>query len=234
MRADCSHGGEHCSALRFWSTDPRSLIRSGAGYWRYLPATDGVRFITSYDYQTRFGLPGRLVDLLLFRPLMGWATAWSFDRLRLWIERGIEPAVSLERSLVHALARISVALAWLYQGLVPKLVGPHADELAMIEAAGVPAASAALVAQVIGGMEVLFGLAMLRWWRQRWHFLATIVLMVLATAAVAMHSPRFLLAAFNPLSLNLLMSTLSAVGLVVSRDLPSAGQCLRRPPREKP
>lgn len=128
--------GEHCSALRFWSADPRSLIRSGAGYWRYLPATDGVRFITSYDYQTRFGLPGRLVDLLLFRPLMGWATAWSFDRLRLWIERGIDPAVSLERSLVHALARLSVALVWLYQGLVPKLAGPHADELALIQAAG--------------------------------------------------------------------------------------------------
>lgn len=83
-------------------------------------------------------------------------------------------------------------------------------------------------------MEVLFGLAMLGWWRQRWHFWATLVLMVLAAAAVALQSPHFLLAAFNPLSLNLLMATLSAVGLLVSRDLPSAGHCLRRPPREKP
>ena len=25
---------------------------------------------------------------------MGWATAWSFDRLRLWLEEGIDPATS--------------------------------------------------------------------------------------------------------------------------------------------
>jgi hypothetical protein len=78
--------GERTSALRFWSDDPKSLIREGSGYWRYVPTADGVRFLTWYDYRTRFGLLGRLVDRVLFRPLMGWATAWSFDRLRLWIE----------------------------------------------------------------------------------------------------------------------------------------------------
>jgi hypothetical protein len=46
------------------------------------------------------------VDRLVFRPLMGWATAWSFDRLRLWCERGISPA----RSLWHAFAELGVRL----------------------------------------------------------------------------------------------------------------------------
>ena len=89
------------SALRFWSDDARSLIRSGSGYWRYVPTSEGVRFLTRYDYETRWGTLGALVDRLLFRPLLGWATAWSFDRLRLWLEDGIEP----ERSRRLARAR---------------------------------------------------------------------------------------------------------------------------------
>ena len=57
-------GGERASALRFWSDDSRSLIREGAGYWRYVPAADGLRFFTYYDYRVRFGALGRLVDRL--------------------------------------------------------------------------------------------------------------------------------------------------------------------------
>jgi len=38
---------------------PRALIRDGSGYWRYVPIEDGVRFITQYDYDTRWGEAGR-------------------------------------------------------------------------------------------------------------------------------------------------------------------------------
>jgi hypothetical protein len=93
--------GAATSALRFWSNDARSLIRSGSGYWRYEPTSDGVRFLTRYDYETRWGPLGVLVDRFLFRPLLGWATAWSFDRLRIWLEDGVEP----ERSRRLARAR---------------------------------------------------------------------------------------------------------------------------------
>ena len=93
--------GARTSALRFWSDDPRSLIRTGSGYWRYVPTADGVRFITGYDYETRFGALGRALDTV-FRPVLGWATAWSFDRLRLWVERGIDPADARRRLLPRA------------------------------------------------------------------------------------------------------------------------------------
>jgi hypothetical protein len=64
--------GERTSALRFWSDDAKSLIRTGAGYWKYIPGSDGsIRFFTWYDYQTRFGVVGQLVDTVLFRPMMG-------------------------------------------------------------------------------------------------------------------------------------------------------------------
>jgi hypothetical protein len=93
--------GARTSALRFGSDDRRSLIRSGSGYWRYVPEPGGVRFLTRYDYEPRWGRAGRLIDRVLFRPLLGWATAWSFDRLRLWLEEGVAP----EHARLRARAR---------------------------------------------------------------------------------------------------------------------------------
>ena len=82
QRAD----GTRTSALRFHTADPLSPIRSGRGYWRYIPAQGGTIFITGYDYEPGWGL----LDVLV-RPLLGWATAWSFDRLRIWLETGVAP-----------------------------------------------------------------------------------------------------------------------------------------------
>jgi hypothetical protein len=82
--------GTATSALRFGSGDVRSLIRAGSGYWQYVPMDGGVRFVTAYDYEVRWGPFGRLVDRA-FRPALAWATARSFERLRRWLEEGIEP-----------------------------------------------------------------------------------------------------------------------------------------------
>lgn len=80
--------GTRTSALRFWTADPLSPIRAGRGYWRYAPiGAATTRFTTGYDYDPGWG---RVLDLVA-RPTLGWATAWSFDRLRIWIERGEEP-----------------------------------------------------------------------------------------------------------------------------------------------
>jgi len=75
--------GARTSSLKFWSDSPLSLIREGSGYWKYIPTDDGIRFLTWYDYRTRYGHMGKLFDALVFRPIMAWATAWSFDRL--WV-----------------------------------------------------------------------------------------------------------------------------------------------------
>lgn len=103
------------SALRFTCPHPLSLIRSGAGYWRYIPTPDGVRFLTGYDYVPGWGRLGPVADLA-FRPLFGWATAWSFDRLRLWLERGIPPERSRDQALAEAVVRMAVAVAGLAAG----------------------------------------------------------------------------------------------------------------------
>src|SRR5438046_7227576 len=114
-------GGERTPSLKFWSEDPKSLIKTGSGYWKYVPqrgdlrageipstllragCPSTIRFFTWYDYETRFGAFGKLIDKCVFGPLLGWATAWSFDRLRLCVGRVISTEVSRDRTLTSTL-----------------------------------------------------------------------------------------------------------------------------------
>ncbi len=208
--------GQRTSALKFWSDDPKSLIKS--------------RFITWYDYRTRFGIIGRIVDRVFFRPLLGWATAWSFDRLRLWLEKGILPEVSRDRAFVYALSRLMIAFVWLYHGLIPKLIYRNADELSMLRHAGIPDSHLREAMSTLGFIEVCFALAFVIFWKSRWPLWFTIIGMISAVLTVGITSPSFLTAAFNPVTLNLSVATLAVIGLLTGTDLPAARNCRRKSP----
>jgi DoxX-like family len=222
--------GSRTSALKFWSDDSKSLIREGSGYWKYIPTENGIRFLTWYDYSTRFGAVGRAFDAVIFRPLMRWATAWSFDRLRLWLEKEIDPSLALHLSIIYGLSRLIVAFVWIYQGLVPKLIFRHRDEIAMLVAAGIQSDNVLSALRCIGWAEIAFGLLFLTAWRAGSLFLMNIVFMFCALIAVAVNSPQYTIAAFNPVTLNLTMIALSLIGYVSGKALPSAKRCIKKKP----
>jgi hypothetical protein len=218
------------SFLRFWSNHPLSLIREGSGFWRYIPETEnGVRFFTRYDYRTRFGTVGSWVDRLVFRPLMAWATAWSFDALRLWLERGIPPKSSLSRSVTEALCRFTLCLVWMYQGLIPKLFFPEAGELQMVREIGVFPGYETIVLASLGMFEVIFGLLFFLLGRSRRKALYIWNLLLLFFLALgALPAPAVFAGPFNPVTLNLGMMVLSAIGMLNLQDLPDASHCYWR------
>lgn len=72
------------STFEFESDDWKSLIKIGRGIWQYKPCAEGTYFRTVYDYETNYALFGALVDRILFRPLMQFATEWGFETLRRW------------------------------------------------------------------------------------------------------------------------------------------------------
>jgi hypothetical protein len=185
-----------------------------------------VRFLTRYDYQTRFGAAGRLVDRFLFRPLLGWATAWSFDRLRLWIERGIPPEVSWQRFLIHAVVRLSLAAIWLYQGIVPKLLFQDSGELDILRASGAFPGYESQILIAAGLGEVAVGILHLGLWRRSLFIFNAVLLAVLAGGA-AFSQPSVFVQPFNPAALTAGMIALSAIGFATQRDLPSARRCVR-------
>jgi uncharacterized membrane protein YphA (DoxX/SURF4 family) len=228
-----STDGSSTSALRFGSDEPLSIIREGSGYWRYIPTENGVRFLTWYDYRTRFGVAGALFDRLMFRPLIRWATAWSFDRLRLWLEQHVTPEQALRQSLIHTISRVALAAVFIYHGLIPKLLTRNVDEIAMVRDAGLAAGAAGAVVTVLGILELSFAVALLVAWHRRWPLFVCLALMLFATAAVGMNSPRYFSAAFDPFTLNLAIACLASIDLLVVGSIPSAARCLRRPGPEK-
>jgi hypothetical protein len=215
---------ERTSALRFSSDSKLSLIRSGSGYWKYIETATGVRFFTWYDYAVRFGFAGRLLDKA-FRPLIGWATAWSFDRLRLWAEIGQPPEVTRRATLIYAICRAAVCFVWIWHGAVPKLLLHRPEELQMLLASHTPA----VALPWIGAGEVVLGLAGLVFWR-RPHFLSlSAVLMVAALAAVIATSPSALGGAFNPVTLNVSVIALSVAAYLAYPQAAFAARCQRKP-----
>lgn len=224
--------GARSSALKFGSDDPKSLIRTGAGYWKYVPTDDGIRFITRYDYQTRFGAAGRAFDAVAFRPLIGWATAWSFDRLRLWLEEGLDPAASAALALVHGVARVVLGFIWIYQGVFPKLLFRDGGELEILRAAGLAAGFETRVLTLVGLAEIAFGVLVLALWRVRALFTANVLLLGFLLLGAVFSQPRLLVAPFNPVTLNLAMAALGIAGYLASSRIPTSRRCLRQPEEE--
>ncbi|MER5867613.1 hypothetical protein [Kitasatospora sp. NPDC002040] len=114
--------GARISALRFASDSRWSPLQEGTGYWRYVPEAGQVRFLTGYDYRTWPGRSAGRLDRYVIRPWVGWLTAWSFDRLRLWAELGITPERSRRNAWFDATARTAAVLAVAaVAGLLPAL-----------------------------------------------------------------------------------------------------------------
>jgi hypothetical protein len=223
--------GEHTSVLRFWSDDPKSIIREGGGYWRYLPEPGGVRFLTLYSYRPRGGVVGAWFDRLIFRPILGRATAWSFDCLRIALESGASPRQLWTQTAAAWTLRITSALVWIYQGAVPKLLFPNSGELDILRSTGLFSGREASVLTMMGGAEILIGVALL-WWMNSVGLLWAIgfSLLVLLGGA-AMGDPSWLIAPFNPVSLTVALLGLMAAELWLRRDpLPDASRCKRVPP----
>lgn len=221
--------GEAVSALKFWSDEWISLIHTGSGYWKYIPDGDHIRFLTWYDYQVRFGRFGQIVDRWLFRPLMGWATAWSFDCLRRWLEDEIPPQVSIRATIGQTVINVVLAIIWIYQGLVPKILFPDSGELEILQGSGLFSGYEPTILFCIGVGEILFGLLFLLVSSKLIHYVNIVGLIVLALGAIGSQAEIFV-APFNPISLNLAMIGLSVVALFNYDMVVRASNCLRRPP----
>lgn len=119
-------------------------------------------------------------------------------------------------SLTAALiCRAAIAFVWIYQGLVPKLLGPHEDEMAMNLALGISPLHATYVAYAAGVAEIALGVAILMLRRSRWPLWLTIIAMPALLAYAAWADVGLLVAAFNPTTINVSVAALAAVALLL-------------------
>lgn len=121
------------------------------------------------------------------------------------------------------LARLALALVFIWHGLAPKILWLSPDEVAMIAAHGLPdhpLFAPQLVAAVGGIAEILLGILLLTVRRQRWPLLVAGGVLLVLLLDVVLLSPHLLIQAFNPLSTNLAALALCAVAWLA--EAPSA------------
>lgn len=122
----------------------------------------------------------------------------------------------------YRIARCTVAFIWIYHGLVPKLFGPHSDELAMITAVGLTNNQAIGVSYLGGIGEIIFGFVLLLFWKSRWPLLLSAFSMVGLLIFVVFAQPHLALGAFNPVSTNLSACALSVLAYRMPSNWPSS------------
>lgn len=219
--------GERISSLKFWTDNTLSLIRIGRGYWKYTPHKECIHFETQYDYDTRYGRIGNVIDSYMFRPLLGWATAWSFDALKLWLEKGLHPSLLIRRTMTYWLVCFLFAFVWIYQGIVPKIIFSHPEEVKMLSLLIGSNESSVFILKMIGILEIIFGAIWVLPLPKRKIFIMHIVMLIALTIAAGWTNIASFTEPFNPITLNLLLIGLSIVGYLNSFDLPSAKNCKR-------
>lgn len=219
--------GESTSVLKFSSDSKISLIKQGSGYWKYVPEADGIKFFTGYDYETRWGLFGKLIDKFIFRPLMIWATAWSFDCLKNWIEKGLHPKQALNAQISVLLVNLTLGIIWIYQGLIPKILFTDTGEIEILRQSGLFNGNEENILTIIGIAEIAFGVALIFIHRKVIQYLNILGLCLLTVGAIFSDLMIFTLP-FNPFSLNISMIALSIIAILNFSNLPKASNCITK------
>ncbi|UOQ45594.1 DoxX-like family protein [Halobacillus salinarum] len=225
-----SKDGSRTSALHFGSDQSMSLITEGKGYWKYVENNhSSLTFLTQYDYKTRFGKFGEWLDFCLFRPLIGWATAVSFDVLKRWLEKGETPASQYIRFSIYWLLTYVFAFVWLYHGLVPKLLNLHPEEINMAKSLlSFHFIQPSTVVVILGIIEIIFGLLWLFTSKRKRLFMFQIIIFPVLTVSAVLGDSSTLIHPFSPLTFNLCLFILSLIGLMITPDIPTAESCKRR------
>ncbi|AOY15316.1 hypothetical protein BGI23_08970 [Bacillus sp. ABP14] len=220
--------GERISSLKFWTDNTLSLIQIGRGYWKYTPCKEHIHFETQYDYDTRYGRIGNVIDFYMFRPLLGWATAWSFDALKLWLEKGLHPRLLIRKTMTYWLVCFLFAFVWMYQGIFPKIIFSHPEEMKMLSASIDSTGNSIAILKVIGMLEIIFGIIWIFPVPKQKLFILHIFMLIALTIVAGFTNIVSFTEPFNPITLNVLLMGVSIVGYINSFDLPSAKNCKRK------
>lgn len=118
---------------------------------------------------------------------------------------------------VAQLSRLTSGAVWFYQGLVPKLLGPHPEELAMAAAFGLAPELQRTASYTAGVLEIVLAACIVATRRQVWPHALSVLACIALLAFVAIYTPGHLVAPFNPVALNVALGVLSLITVVCLR-----------------
>lgn len=109
------------------------------------------------------------------------------------------------------ICRWTLAFIWIYQGIVPKWLGPHPDELAINMAVGATLEQAVLISRIGGTLEVLMGVAIFSLYRWPLVYAASGLAILVLHVGLVLVAPAFLVGAFNAVTINAAILALSLI-----------------------
>ncbi len=123
--------------------------------------------------------------------------------------------MNLQRKLNQPLRliQITLALLWVYQGLVPKLLFQSSAEIQIWQAMGFDLQFAKIAVITSGIMEILFGAAFLVWRKSVLMHQLNILGLTGLLMLIVLLDPEQLTTAFNPVVMNIAMMILSIVAI---------------------
>ena len=98
------------STTSFKAHRPNALIRSGSGQQKLKSTPDGTLLTTSFDYAVGWGAFGRMLDHIIIRRIIQWATAYSTDALRIWLHHGVSPITLRLRTCLQAALYLTLGI----------------------------------------------------------------------------------------------------------------------------
>ena len=119
---------------------------------------------------------------------------------------------------IHMVARGTLAFAWIWHGLVPKLIRRHPDEITPLIGMGTDEETAWFIVTISGLAEIVFGLLLFFLRRARRPLWLTMIAMSGLLLGVLATAPELIGGAFNPVTLNVLMIAIAAIALLSIDD----------------
>lgn len=113
---------------------------------------------------------------------------------------------------VSLLLRVGLGAVWVYEGLMPKLLVPSPDLLALVARVSPLPVDPMVLLRGMGLLEILLGLLLMQGWLVRWVAAIQCGLLVVFTAGIGVVAPRFLVSPTGAASKNV---TLLAASLCV-------------------
>lgn len=119
------------------------------------------------------------------------------------------------KTVDHALLTIHVTLAvlWIYQGLVPKIIYHTVEEQRFWQYLGIDELSMLFLIKISGYIEIMFGLLFLIFRQSKILHIFNILGLIALTIVVAVIYPLYFTSSFNPFVMNLAMIGLSIVAI---------------------
>lgn len=119
------------------------------------------------------------------------------------------------------LIQITLALLWIYQGLVPKLLFQSSTEIQIWQSMGFDIQLVQIGVIMSGIMEILFGAAFLVWRKSVLMHQLNILGLTGLLMLIVLLNPEQLTTAFNPVVMNIAMISLSIVAIQFMRVIDS-------------